>query len=141
MRQHGQGSGKGSAAGMGEILGSGVLGARKPSSPAAAAAGSRAGAEPFSRPAGQVGRRDVRNRPTGFGRNARLPDLFDHLPSKRLRDVVTDRTKDANTPCLWFDEQTRRCRHWEHRPEVSRGFVVGSEACLVHREQRGIDEG
>jgi Fe-S-cluster containining protein len=76
---------------------------------------------------------------------AGLPDgakreLADYYAAVRAGHTP-DRTKDADTPCLWFDEQTRRCRHHEHRPEVCRGFVVGSEACLVHREQRGIDKG
>ena len=41
-------------------------------------------------------------------------------------------------PCCWFDQQTKRCRFHEFRPEICRQFEVGSEACLSHRRDRGI---
>lgn len=42
-------------------------------------------------------------------------------------------------PCLWFDEATRQCRHYEHRPRVCRDFKVGCDGCLAWRSQYGID--
>jgi Fe-S-cluster containining protein len=36
-------------------------------------------------------------------------------------------------PCIWFDQETRRCKHYEYRPEVCRDFEVGEEACLRWR--------
>src|SRR5206468_9386250 len=30
-------------------------------------------------------------------------------------------------PCLWLDPVTRRCRYYEHQPDVCRDFEVGSE--------------
>jgi Fe-S-cluster containining protein len=32
-------------------------------------------------------------------------------------------------PCYWFDMETRRCRHHEHRPKVCRDFETGSQQC------------
>ena len=38
--------------------------------------------------------------------------------------------------CLWFDEITRKCRHYELRPSICReGVEVGDEACLSWRDQ------
>ena len=36
-------------------------------------------------------------------------------------------------PCIWFDQETRRCKHYEYRPEVCRDFEVGEESCLRWR--------
>jgi Fe-S-cluster containining protein len=38
-------------------------------------------------------------------------------------------------PCFWLDCKTKRCRHYEHRPESCRDFVVGDEACLAWRNK------
>lgn len=40
---------------------------------------------------------------------------------------------DEGLPCLWFDEQTRKCRHYDHRPEACREFEVGSAECVAWR--------
>lgn len=38
------------------------------------------------------------------------------------------------TPCLWFDEATRQCKHYEHRPETCRDAIEpGDEACRATR--------
>lgn len=55
-----------------------------------------------------------------------------------LNDEIADRTYGDNTPCLWFDGETRQCRHWEHRPSICRDFTVGSIHCIEHRENRGV---
>ena len=49
-----------------------------------------------------------------------------------------DRSLSGNVPCLWFDLETRRCRHYEHRPNVCRTFEIGGASCLGHRERMGI---
>ena len=43
---------------------------------------------------------------------------------------------DDETPCIWLDRLTGRCKHYEKRPPVCREFEVGSEACLLHRDRR-----
>jgi uncharacterized protein len=40
--------------------------------------------------------------------------------------------------CIWFDSETRGCKHYEHRPDICRGFDVGSPACIRWRERHGI---
>lgn len=56
------------------------------------------------------------------------------------RGEVADRTQDDATPCLWFDEGTKRCRHHAHRPSICREFPVGDEDCLKFRQQWGVDD-
>jgi Fe-S-cluster containining protein len=56
-----------------------------------------------------------------------------------LRDrTIPDRSARA-LPCLWFDAEVRRCRHYDHRPRICRGFEVGGEPCRNYRLHRGID--
>jgi Fe-S-cluster containining protein len=43
-------------------------------------------------------------------------------------------------PCLWFDAQTRRCRHYEHRPDVCQEFEVGGPNCRAWRASLYIGE-
>jgi Fe-S-cluster containining protein len=62
-----------------------------------------------------------------------LADYYAALHAGRTADRVRE-----ELPCLWLDPQTRRCRHYEHRPVVCRDFEVGGEECLAHREARGI---
>lgn len=52
------------------------------------------------------------------------------------RDVNNARTDDD--PCLWLDEKTKRCRHYEHRPAVCRSSLVvpGNCSCLTWRAER-----
>lgn len=41
---------------------------------------------------------------------------------------------ELDGPCFWFDQQSRRCKHHEHRPRVCRDFEVGSQGCLSWRQ-------
>ncbi|MDG1875393.1 MAG: YkgJ family cysteine cluster protein [Mariniblastus sp.] len=36
-------------------------------------------------------------------------------------------------PCLWFDMETRHCKHHEHRPRICRDFETGSSECYEWR--------
>ena len=78
--------------------------------------------------------------------------LFQSIPPELIQELRTyydavqlglleDRTSlhCSDVPCLWYDERTRRCAHYEHRPSVCRSFEVGSEACLGHRARLGIE--
>lgn len=45
---------------------------------------------------------------------------------------------DYGLPCLWFNVETKRCNHYEHRPEACRDAVVpGDEYCLNFRSKGG----
>lgn len=41
--------------------------------------------------------------------------------------------------CLWFDEATRGCRHYEMRPSICREFEMGSDACRDWRREYEIE--
>lgn len=49
-----------------------------------------------------------------------------------------DRTEGDDLPCLWYDAETRRCKHHKHRPTICRDFEVGSADCLFVRNLYGI---
>lgn len=40
-------------------------------------------------------------------------------------------------PCSWFDKGTRRCRHYDFRPDICRTFEIGGKWCselrLIHQ--------
>jgi Fe-S-cluster containining protein len=48
-----------------------------------------------------------------------------------------DRVKEE-LPCLWFDAETLRCRHYDYRPPMCREFEVSEEDCLAWRKRCGI---
>ncbi len=41
---------------------------------------------------------------------------------------------DLDGPCVWFDMQSRGCKHHAHRPRVCRDFAIGSQGCLDWRQ-------
>ena len=41
--------------------------------------------------------------------------------------------------CVWFDDASRSCRHYELRPTACRNFEVGSDPCRMSRWDVGID--
>ncbi len=45
----------------------------------------------------------------------------------------------VGTPCLWYDQETRRCRNYDYRPLACREFDVGGEDCLDARRRAGLD--
>lgn len=46
------------------------------------------------------------------------------------------------TACVWYDAETKRCKHYEYRPETCReeNVVPGNESCLRWRKLKGIDK-
>ncbi|HZY87595.1 MAG TPA: YkgJ family cysteine cluster protein [Gemmataceae bacterium] len=47
----------------------------------------------------------------------------------------------GGSPCLWLDLETRRCRHYEWRPDCCRLFEVGCGSCLDWREKLNVADG
>ena len=38
------------------------------------------------------------------------------------------------SPCIWFDQESRLCKHYEFRPELCRDEVLpGDESCRIWR--------
>jgi Fe-S-cluster containining protein len=46
----------------------------------------------------------------------------------------------GDRPCVWLDLETRRCKHYEHRPDICRNFDLGCPACRRHRDRHGVVE-
>ena len=77
----------------------------------------------------------IRESDTGPGEPA-WQDLPANLKQELLRDIERYEPPAAGQldgPCTWFDQQTRRCKHHQHRPQVCRDFQVGSRNCLDWR--------
>lgn len=63
------------------------------------------------------------------------PDLLaEILPDWEVRFLLPER------PCAWYDEATRRCRHYVLRPDACRDFAINSPSCHACRELQGITE-
>ncbi len=45
------------------------------------------------------------------------------------------RGQEPQDRCLWFDPATRRCRHYEWRPQVCRDYELAGTACLLRRRE------
>lgn len=43
--------------------------------------------------------------------------------------------RQADRPCVWLDLDTRRCRWYDHRPELCRRFEPGGVQCLKMRDE------
>ena len=65
------------------------------------------------------------------------------VPRELMRDIlhfnryVRD-SQPEDTPCIWLDLETLRCRHYEHRPLICREFEMGAPDCLETRRDAGI---
>ncbi len=60
-----------------------------------------------------------------------------NLPEPLRNEVLTNNTIDreeSKLPCYWFDIKTRKCKHYEYRPQLCRDFEVGCISCLKYRE-------
>ena len=45
------------------------------------------------------------------------------------------RGQEPQDKCLWFDTQTRLCKHHEYRPQVCRDYEIGGRECLRERRK------
>ncbi len=55
-----------------------------------------------------------------------------------IRDRIAGGQQFDRLPCVWFDSQTRRCRHYEQRPDACRRFEPGSTLCRLSRIDIGL---
>jgi Fe-S-cluster containining protein len=67
------------------------------------------------------------------------PDLFQALIGE-YQARKTNVAPSYGTPCLWLDQETRRCRRYEHRPRACREFALGAQDCRDARRRAGIVE-
>jgi len=45
------------------------------------------------------------------------------------------RGQEPQARCLWFDPQTRRCKHYEYRPQICKDYELGGPQCLGRRAE------
>ncbi|MGI9472127.1 MAG: YkgJ family cysteine cluster protein [Rubripirellula sp.] len=64
-----------------------------------------------------------------------LPDSLRHELEQYAEAYQAPGEGELDGPCVWFDLDTRRCKHHEHRPQVCRDFRIGSQDCLGWRKQ------
>lgn len=43
------------------------------------------------------------------------------------------RGQEPQDACLWYDQESRSCKHYEWRPEVCRDYELAGDACLEER--------
>jgi Fe-S-cluster containining protein len=72
--------------------------------------------------------------PRGVRRH--LGQYFLDVDVKEVRENLSF----AGKPCIWWDQHTRKCKHYEIRPSICRDFEVGAEDCLRFRDERDIDD-
>ena len=73
------------------------------------------------------------------GRNEALEKS---VPSELIDEfwpVWQVRLEVPESPCLWYDATTARCRHYEFRPDACRAFEINSGPCRESRAKWQID--
>jgi len=63
-------------------------------------------------------------------------ELLDYI---EIMDVADDHPN--NDICLWFDEETRKCKHYDIRPSICREVLLpGDDGCLRWRKLYKIQD-
>lgn len=66
---------------------------------------------------------------------------WDALPAK-LKEAIDadadDGIRPYGSPCLWYDTESKRCRHYDSRPEVCRTYIPGVRSCNDRRITLGL---
>ena len=58
----------------------------------------------------------------------------DTLPEVIVNELLAAGKREASDICLWLDDATGRCKHYEHRPLLCREFELGGDVCLDVRQ-------
>ena len=61
------------------------------------------------------------------------PLLEELMPIWRVRLQLPE------SACIWYDEFTARCRHYELRPDACRAFEINSGPCRESRRKWGLE--
>lgn len=48
------------------------------------------------------------------------------------------RGQEPQEQCLWYDDQTKSCRHYEWRPQICHDYELGGQECLTLRAKHRI---
>jgi len=66
------------------------------------------------------------------------PHLLDELKEYHAR-LLSNSPPPGDQPCIWLDLETRKCKHYEHRPSICRDMEMGGDACRAWRKDAGMD--
>jgi Fe-S-cluster containining protein len=67
-------------------------------------------------------------------------DLLAELHALADEFTRTDTWPSHGEPCVWYDAQTKRCRHHQWRPDICVEFKIGGDHCRRRRREEGIDK-
>ena len=71
-----------------------------------------------------------------------LPDPHPFRPANLPQHLIEEidshfagltRGQEPQARCLWYDINSRSCKHYEYRPQVCRDYELGGRACLQRR--------
>jgi len=70
-------------------------------------------------------------------------DEIDFIPEELQRQVYEARLIEEQLiadkrPCIWWDPATKKCSHYEDRPNICREYETGGELCLETRTKYRI---
>ena len=69
-----------------------------------------------------------------FARFQALPDVARAELDAHAARVMAG-TYEPDSACIWHDPVTRKCRWYEHRPQICRDYEMGRASCLAERER------
>jgi len=72
-------------------------------------------------------------------RNEAIEKGVDPTEAARIEQVLFSTPTTEKSPCLWYDPETRGCRHYEQRPDDCRAFEINSYQCRHSRREHGVD--
>ncbi|MCE9553913.1 MAG: YkgJ family cysteine cluster protein [Planctomycetes bacterium] len=62
----------------------------------------------------------------------------DNLPEHIADELMASGKRGEAESCLWLDDATGRCKHYEYRPTLCREFELGGDVCLSVRDMYQI---
>lgn len=62
-----------------------------------------------------------------------------NLPDE-LKEEAMQKINLKKGPCYWFDPESKKCKHYEYRPQACKDFEIGSTNCESVRKLYNIAE-
>lgn len=70
-----------------------------------------------------------------------LAEYYAHARAQIEAGVSRAEAYRDGEPCCWYDPVSKRCKHYEHRPQTCRDFQLGEASCLAYRSDAGLTSG
>lgn len=55
-----------------------------------------------------------------------------------LVNLIDPHREEGGPPCVWLDQDTKKCLHYQHRPHICAAFRIGCESCLLYRQSLSL---